>query len=159
MVDVQTYINKTQRGNPTPQNPYAHATYLISAEQEKITEFHQLISKEAVLSFIRDDNLMRLYQRDIVLLVDFFAMALKDPDMAEVFLNRYYGWLGELALTRTKDGAERKLQGAVGQTSYSPRESMLGYGLTPPPGQEQQGGGSANMIRRLFPGQQRPPQG
>jgi len=149
MGSAQDYINKLQQGKPVPKDPYSHATFLISTEEDKIHEFHQLISKEVILASIRDDKVLKLYQRDITILVDLFSMALRDPDMAEVFINRYYGWIGELSITRTKDGSERKLQGAVGQSSYAPKDDMLGFGM---PNQPQQGGG-ANMIKRFFPGQ------
>lgn len=154
MVGIQEYINKTQQGKPVPKDPYSHATYLISTEQEKIAEFYQLINKEVVLASIRDDLILKLYQRDITILVDIFSMALRDPDMQEVFLNRYYGWIGELALTRTKDGAERKLQGSVGQSAYAPKDAMLGYGSLPQ-GQQQQGG-SMDIVKKFFPGQRQP---
>jgi hypothetical protein len=150
MVGIQEYINKMQQGKPTPKDPYSHATYLISTEEDKIGEFHQLISKEVILASIRDDKVLKLYQRDINILVDLFSMALRDPDMAEVFINRYYGWIGELSITRTKDGSERKLQGAVGQSSYAPKDDMLGFGM---PNAPQGQGGGANMIKRFFPGQ------
>jgi hypothetical protein len=148
MVGIQEYINKMQQGKPTPKDPYAHATYLISTEEDKIAQFHQLISKEVILASIRDDKVLKLYQRDITILVDLFSMALRDPDMEEVFVNRYYGWIGELSITRTKDGAERKLQGAVGLSSYSPKDDMLGFGM---PSAPQQGGGG-NILKQFFPG-------
>jgi hypothetical protein len=148
MVGIQEYINKMQQGKPTPKDPYSHATYLISTEEEKIAEFHQLISKEVILASIHEDKLLKYYQRDIVILVNLFSMALRDPAMQEVFINLYYGWIGELAITRTKDGAERKLQGAVGQSAYAPKDPMLGFGM---PSQPQQGG--ANIIQKFFPGQ------
>lgn len=148
MGSLQEYINSNRKTKPTPKDPYAHASFLLGSEQEAISEFNQLISNEAKLSFIRDDRLLRLYQKDITYLVALFAMARKDPDMREVFLNLYYGWLGELALTRAKDGTERKLQGAVGQSAYSPKDTLQGLGLALP---QEQGEQQGNIISRILP--------
>lgn len=150
MGSLQDYVNSTRKIKPTPKDPYAHAAFLLGSEQEAISEFNQIISNEAKLSFIRDDRLLRLYQKDITYLVALFAMARRDPDMREVFLNLYYGWLGELAITRAKDGTERKLQGSVGQTGYSPKDTLQGgYGLGLPPLEQHDQKG--NILSRLLP--------
>lgn len=154
MVGLQEYINKSNQGKPTPKDPYAHATYLISSDNEKISEFHQILNKDIMLATISNDQLLKYYQRDITLLMDLFGMALRDSDMAEVFTVRYYAWLGELGITRTKDGLERKLQASIGQSGYAPRENMLGLGVPAIPQQEQEKN-RVNIVKQFFPGQRR----
>lgn len=157
MVSLQNYVDKMKQTPPTPKDAYSHATFLISTEQDKIAEFHQILNKEVMLATISNDQLLKYYQRDITLLVDMFAMALRDPDMAEVFRVRYYGWLGELGITRTKDGLERKLQASIGQSGYAPRENMLGLGVpTQTQPNDSQPGQKINIIKQFFPGQRQP---
>ena len=148
MPDMQTYIRKTEQGKPLPNDPYKHGAYLLESDKDVIEDFYQLINKDVLLANISDNKLMALYQIDINLLMDMFGLALIDKDMVDVFSIRYYGWLGELAITRTKDGAERKLQATIGQTAYRPAEGMTGYGLNQP--QPEQEGQRVNIIKKLF---------
>jgi len=152
MVSLQNYVNKMQQTTPTPKDAYSHATYLISSEDKIIAEFHDLLKKEVMLATISNDQLLKYYQRDITLLVNMFSMALRDPDMAEVFRILYYGWLGELGITRTKDGLERKLQASIGQSGYAPRENMLGLGV-PAQTQPNEQQPKVNIVKQFFPGQ------
>jgi hypothetical protein len=54
-------------------------------------------------------------------------MTLREPQLYNLFKQLYYGWKGEIAITRTKDGLERKLQATAGK-GYAPRNDMVGYG-------------------------------
>jgi hypothetical protein len=70
--------------------------------------------------------MLKLYQNDATLLVHFFDMARRDPAFRPLFLMLYYQWKSELALTRVKDGTERKLQASV--SGYRPHQALTGFG-------------------------------
>ena len=126
---MQDYFDDVRRGKQYPQDPFQHASSLTDTEQDKSFDKHafsRLIGKQILLSNIGDDRLMRLLQNDVILLTSLYEIARREEEMQSVFFTLYYGWRGELLLTRAKDGAERKLQGTVG-TGYSPNEKLSGY--------------------------------
>jgi len=136
-------------GKERPHDPYGHAAGLIEDDLEDIRVFSQLCSKQVMLANISDDKLLRLYQNDMILLTNLFDMARREPQLQPFFFVTYYGWLGELKITRAKDGFERWAQANVAATSIQPKGQIQGYGSD----QQQQGQGqqeSTNVIQKLF---------
>jgi hypothetical protein len=125
---LKDYFEEVRRGKQYPTDPFQHASSLTDTEQDKSFDKHsfsRIVGKQILLSNIADDKLMRFLQNDVILLTSLYDMARREQELESVFFTLYYGWRGELLLTRAKDGIERKLQGTVG-TGYSP-DGMRGY--------------------------------
>lgn len=124
---VKEYLKELSRGYILPKDPYSHSFLLIeSGEDEDIRTFAKIIDRQILLANISDDRMLKLYQNDAVILVELFDMARRDESIAPVFLMLYYQWKSELALTRVKDGTERKLQASV--SGYKPDQALGGFG-------------------------------
>lgn len=148
--NLRAYFSQVSRGRYMPKDPYQHGYAMLDSETEKetVTSFSQIVDKYIQLATIKDDHLLRLIQTDALLLTHLYDMAKRDEGIAHTFSVLYYGWRSELLLTKTKNGSERKLQGAIG-TSYTPKESMPGYGSDlPMPGQDDNE--EANFLQKLF---------
>ena len=123
------YFQKTGFFQRLPDNPYAHATFLLSSKGRTVNEdsdFNELEDPNALLGFIGNDKMIQLNQVSIVLLENFHAMAKKDRGMfSELTQVLYHGWVFSIRFTANKDGVERRLQNA-----FTPAESqgMEGYG-------------------------------
>ena len=114
-------------GKYVPRDAFSHAFTMMDIRgNDEVKMFSQILEQHILLSFLGEDKQLRLYQNDIVLLTNLFDMSRRAPELKNFFLNLYYGWKGELALTRTKDGIERRLQATAGK-GYQP-EAMRGYG-------------------------------
>lgn len=129
---IRNYNNTLNKTSSYPRDPYEHGAFLIEGEDKQEVEnalgkFSKLVNKRVLLSNISNDQLMRLCQNDIILLTHLFDCAVREEELAPVFKVLYYGWVNELSLTRTKNGAERKHQAQIG-TSYTPSEQLYGYG-------------------------------
>lgn len=149
---VADYMDEIRKGKFVPKDPFSHATMLIETEEEAVKLFSKIVEKQVILSNIDDDRMLRLYQNDAVLLTSLFSMAnrAKDGSLSEFFFAIYYGWRGELALTRTKDGLERKLQGTVSSSKYAPTDALRGYGADMIPAQGSQET-ELGMLQKLMP--------
>jgi len=116
-----------------------------------------------MLGTVSDDTLLRLYQNDAITLTSLFDMARREPSLRMVFNVIYYGWQGELSLTRTKSGIERRMNASLG--ALVPDPNFVGYGgeLQMPEDQtEDDSGGIGGLIGRFRPRinqQQQPPMG
>lgn len=139
---ISGFVNELNKVRAYPKDPFEHASYMLDTEHA-VREFSNIVDKQILLSSISDDNLMRLIQNDVHLLTNMFDMAFRDPDFENVFWVCYNSWRGELMLTRTKDGTERKLQGAV-QPAYHPNQQVGGVSL---PQQEED---ETNLIKNLL---------
>jgi hypothetical protein len=127
MPGIQDYIAAIAGGKVVPKDPYSHAFTLSDITgPEDVTRFSQILEKHIILSFLGEDKQIRLYQNDMVLITYLFDMARREPGLKDFFQTIYSGWKGELALTRTKDGIERRLQATAGK-GYNP-DAMQGYG-------------------------------
>ena len=120
------YMNRLNKAGYIPKDQYGHAAFLIDVEKTDVGEFRQIITKDVLLSNIGGDLMLRLYQNDVGTLVRLFSMAKRDETVKLIFEVLYYRWVGELALTRTMDGTERKMQATV--SSYNPKEKLGSYG-------------------------------
>jgi hypothetical protein len=142
---MKTYFNEMRKTQVYPKTEFEHAySMLDTSHEEEMQEFSQIVEKQVLLATISDDALMRLIQNDIHLLTNMFDMAMREDEFKEVLRVCYFAWRGELMITRTKDGTERKLQGAV-QPSYHPSQSIGGYSM---PQQEDQR--EVDAINRLL---------
>lgn len=152
---VAQYTAQMAKTHPYPRDQFEHGAFLIDTEDrsefaDKMGKFSVLVDKNILLSNISNDTLMRYYQNDIILLTHLFSMALREEALQPVFQVLYYGWKHELALTRTKGGAERKHQAQIG-TNYNPKESLLGYGSGLNfPQQNQQNSEEGNFFTKIF---------
>lgn len=124
---LKDYFNELNKGYILPKDPYSHSFMLIeSGEDEDIRTFARIVDRQILLANISDDRMLKLYQNDVNFLVELFDIARRDAAIASVFLMLYYQWKGELALTRVKDGTERKLQASV--SGYKPDQALGGFG-------------------------------
>ena len=126
------YGQKTRPGGPNPKDPWSHAKYLLEEQDDIIFDgpstpkFHKLVGKMQMLGTVSDDTLLRLYQNDAIILTSLFDMARREPSLRMVFNVIYYGWQGELSLTRTKSGIERRMNASLG--ALVPDPTFQGYG-------------------------------
>ena len=128
MADMRDFVSAVQGGKVIPKDAFSHAFTLVDiSAQDDIRTFSSILEKHILLANLGDDRKIRLYQNDIVLLTNLFDMALREPALVSLFKQLYFGWKGEIAITRTKDGLERKLQATAGK-GYAPRNDMVGYG-------------------------------
>jgi hypothetical protein len=119
------YTSETSQAKAYPENEYEHAASLLEEDNGKRT-FSNLVDKMIILSNIKDNKILEIERRTAGLLVNFFDMAQREPELRSFFLIRYHEWRTGLLLTRTKDGNERRLQALVG-TKYSQPGEMEGY--------------------------------
>lgn len=131
---ISQYTQSNNKMNIAPRNEYEHGAFLVDTENkaekdnvEGLGKFSTLVNKSILLSNVSNDNLMRFYQNDAVLITHMLSMATRATTLIPLFEVLYYGWQGELNLTRAKGGGERKLQAAIG-TGYKPNEKLPGYG-------------------------------
>lgn len=157
--DMRTYLTNMMKMQALPRNEYEHGAHLLQTEDflEKdrgvaVGKFSKLITQNVLLGNISNDQLMRLYQIDITLLTHMFDMAVREDALVPVFNVLYYGWVNEIQLTRTKEGAERKHQATYG-TAYSPKESLYGFGRDYQLGETEEKGG--NPVQKLLAGLKR----
>lgn len=144
-MDLKEYANVISKGKYIPKDPFAHATMLIDADTDEVKKFNQLLERQILLANINDDKMLRLYQNDIRILTSLFSIVCREPKIEKFFFEQYYSWKGELALTRTKDGLERKMQANVGG-GYQP-DNLSGFGEDISYQPEHQ---DYNMIRDLM---------
>jgi len=117
-----------QGGKIIPKDAFSHAFTLVDISAvDDVRTFSAILEKHILLANLGDDRKIRLYQNDIILLTNLFDMTIREPQLYNLFKQLYYGWKGEIAITRTKDGLERKLQATAGK-GYAPRNDMVGYG-------------------------------
>lgn len=143
-MDMQSFIGGVSSTKEKPHDPFSHAASLMDEDHNDISAFSQICSKSVILANVEDNKLLRLYQNDIIILTQLYSAALREPELRTLFLTIYYGWLGELKLTRAKDGLELKAQHTVG-SSFQPKGMMRGYGPA-----EESPSGEQNLIEKLF---------
>lgn len=148
--EINRYMNTLRKARVYPDDPFKHAFSLIDTEDDEgLVTFSRLVEKRILLANISDDRMLRFYQNDVILLCQFLDMARREPNLQNFFLKTYYGWVGELALTRTKEGMERKLQATAG--GYAPRSDMAGYGAQMPQFQQVEKE-ETNFFKKIFKG-------
>jgi hypothetical protein len=126
MGDLQGFASALQGGKIIPKDAFAHAfTMMDYSTSEEVRLFSNILEKHILLANLGNDKI-RLYQNDIVLLTHLFDMVQRESGLYGLFKQLYYGWKGELAITRAKDGKERLLQATAGK-GYQARDAPLGY--------------------------------
>jgi hypothetical protein len=108
------YFKESGKMSFRPDSPYSHGAYLLQDDGEDFFTFQSLINKRVLLAFIETSELMAYYQTDIELLMQMFDQARREPALRYPFLVQYNSWIGELSITRAKEGMERKLQANAG---------------------------------------------
>jgi hypothetical protein len=125
--NLTSYFSGMRQRAAPPKDPWSHAHSLLTND-DNVTVDDDVVNKQAQLSFIGDDKMLRLYQNDEIILTQMKNMAQREPALAPVFGVMYQAWIGELKLTKVLKGMERQLQGTTGG-SYLPRDSFgAGYG-------------------------------
>ncbi len=151
---VSDYIEAHRKKRVIPKDQFGHADKLLDTEEildvKDITTFSKLVSRQALLANVDSDELLHMYQEDARILTSLLDMARRDSAFEYPFLVLYSSWMGELGLTRTKDGTERILQANVMGTGYHPREDLGGYG-SDMYGQDEEASGSIldNLQNKL----------
>lgn len=148
--ELEQFLDDVQKAKNVPENEFEHAEGLVRSEYDDdnaaLKNFSMIVDKHLQLTNIGNDEIMRFYQTDAVLLTQAFSIAHRSEAFKSVVKMIFYGWRNELLLTKAKNGEERKHQAGVGKAKYAPKESLLGYGssydLNP---QEEQ-----NLLAGLF---------
>jgi len=142
-------INSKQFSFKTsPQNEFEHADMLINSDLETEIEIQynmsKIIDKHMQLVNI-GEPMMRLYQIDSNLLTHMASIARRDQDnFGMVFSVLYFGWRGELLLTKALKGDERKMQGTV-KSKFNPELNKGGYGSSLEMDEEE-----ANLLSKIL---------
>jgi hypothetical protein len=110
-----------------PNTPFGHGKLLMDTDDEPVQTYQGIVGKSAVLANVKDDKLLKCYQKDQQLLTHILDMARRENTLRHTFWILYYGWTGSLLLTRAKNGMERKLQASIG-ANYTPGDTMDGFG-------------------------------
>jgi hypothetical protein len=126
MVDFNSE-NRRPRIGLIPKDPFGHGKFVLDNDDEPVQSYQGIVGKDAKLSNIKEDKLLKCYQKDQALLTHILDMARRESSLRHTFWILYYGWTGALSLTRAKNGMERKLQASIG-ASYSPGDTMDGFG-------------------------------
>jgi hypothetical protein len=147
---MREHIDTLSKGLAPPKDAYSHAHSLLTDDAQAVVAYSQLVNKHVMLANIGNDYLLQLYQTDIRLLTSLFDMTRREPALANFFFTIYYGWRGELSITRAKKGAERKQQANV-NVGYKPPEELTGYGSDMTFGEEdaEEGNIITNLLNRF----------
>ena len=133
-----------------PQSTPEHAYSLLQPSDRVIDRAGKLHQQSMLLAFVKENQLIRLYQNDFILLESLFDMTRRDKEntMGLCFLHEYLynGWIGELNMTRTKDGLERGYQALV--AGAIPPRDMSGYGYEEVKQQQRDARDMGNEVRR-----------
>jgi len=128
MSDISDFIKATKQIGQIPKDQFGHSWQLLSRDDVKINRYPLMQQNPILLANIKNNQLIRLYQNDFLILTSFYNMGIRYSPMFDIFEFLYYGWEGELGITRTKDGKERIIQ-AMSSTGYRPKEDIEGYGF------------------------------
>ena len=118
------FISKAQFYANVPRDPFAHQYMMIHKPTRDIKHPSDLLSPDILLSNVKDDRTMLLFQRDFYYLHRFFAMGLRSAAVMTLFTSLYYPWEGQMRMTATKSGGERSYQSFV-----EPDVETRGFGL------------------------------
>ena len=144
----QEYMRALGKGKAPVDNPYQHNKDLIDNEKDDVVKFSEIVDKFWMLNNVKDDQLIRIYQREGRLLTKLFDMKKREPELEGMFHVLYFGGRGELSITRNKqgEGNERKMQ-ANTSWRYEPQPGAGGYGVMAENVMSQE---EASFIDKLF---------
>lgn len=127
------------RAGTTVKDVFTHNKWLASPDDELVRTFSKILNKDILMANVGKDAPLRLQQNTGIYMQALLGMALRDPEnLLDFFFFRYYSWQTELGLTRTKQGAERKMQAAAAR-GYQTNEILPGYGSEMIGDEEEQG--------------------
>lgn len=87
-------------------NEYELKTFLLSAlDAGKLNDLVDFINHQLAITFLKDEEILRLYQLKIRVAMNWFQMGYK-----ELAKKSFVELLADLFLERSKDGTERMLQ-------------------------------------------------
>jgi hypothetical protein len=127
MVGLDKYAERLGDSRSRSSNQYALGHHVLETERSNISKMSDILQHDLKLANISGDDNIRLYQNDILLLVAAYDLASKDIVMSRPFNMLYYGWLGELSITRSKDGYAVKQMASVMAQQPSDRQAT-GFG-------------------------------
>jgi len=107
-----SYASETQKYGYIPDNQFAHAYMLLTAEGKKF-ETHgmdMVDDPQIMLGNIENEKTMRHYQRDLFYLIQMCGIAVYDPIFKEVFLPLWKIFKSEVRITSAMGGTERQYQ-------------------------------------------------
>ncbi len=137
----------------SPKDPFSHAAWLLQPDEASVFDVHRpVVSKQTQLANIEQDQFIRFYQNDAVILTQMRELAAREPALEDVYETIVHGWEAELLITKMKGGLERQLQGTTGG-SYIPRSDFSGYGAdfaAQQQQQDQQHGNTGNAVMDFF---------
>lgn len=151
---MKTYVSNMATTKERPHDAFSHAHSLIETPDVAVSDFSQLCEKQVLLANIGSDQHIRYYQNDIINLTRMFDWACRDAGLTNFFRCMYYGWIGELQITRTKGGMESQAQHNVA-AAFNRGPPMSSYGSEP---QQQQQQPEQNLLDKILKRGQRQPQ-
>jgi len=107
------FVRANRESSISPTNVPEHAYALLGRDESDLNNPRKLLQPQMLLGYIKDSYMIRLHQNSYILLQSLFSMSQRDPRLSGLFNYLYQGWIGEMALTRTKDGMERIMQASV----------------------------------------------
>jgi len=107
------YISGAQFYANVPKDPFAHQYMMIHKPSGEIKHPSDLLCADILLSNIKDDRTMLLFQRDFYYLNRFHNLGKRSPAVMNVFNSLYYPWVGQLRMTSSLGGIERSYQSFI----------------------------------------------
>ena len=107
------FIGKAQFYANVPRDPFAHQYMMIHKPSKELKHPSDLLCPDILLSNIKDDRTMLLFQRDFYYLNRFFNLGKRSSAVMAVFTSLYYPWVGQLRMTTTIGGIERAYQSFI----------------------------------------------
>jgi len=104
------YLEKSSFYSNIPDNIFSQQYQIIHKPAKEIEHEDSIVDEDIMLSSIKDDRTMLLYQRDQRFLQRLYDMSLRSKGVAQLFRTICYGWRGEIKMTYALKGKERKLQ-------------------------------------------------
>lgn len=100
-----------ERGQPLPDNPYAHQVFLIKNPKKQVEDFGDLVHEHLMLGNFGKDRILALYQEEADALVTLFSLARKFPRVfGNMFRRSFWSFIIRVDLTRAHKGLERLIQ-------------------------------------------------
>ena len=145
---LKQYMGELNRSKYYPKDPFEHGAFLI--DPKKLDDpYSDIVDTQILLTNMGSDRLLALNQQEAFLYTCLKNMAEREPELQGVYNVLYNGWRNELQISRTKDGKERDMQGAIsgGQVTAEHRQ---GFGDELAQFREQSGEEKQNIIQKLF---------
>lgn len=150
----EDYIGQVSTKKHKPEDPFGLASSVgLETDVGKVGELNQLINKLILMGNIDDNKLIRVYQKQLGILVRLCDMKRREPEIKTFFETRYYQIINEISMTRIKGGMERLFMATAGNAGYSRNSDFSGYGnelLATELNQARENGGGTNPISAIL---------